>query len=325
MIKNIRGIEGDDIPYHLSLLGYNANSISDRYWFYPLNDHYNTHKPGWQEQQINKAKSCNVVVFYDLMNTGDYEHSMFRQFVSTFDHPNKVWLTVNQSKNFKLDGVKIIPWDFMWNRTKAYYTESISEEVHLHHYSFGGYKLPILDFTRDRKQPMLCMTGREYGYRTRLYEFIKDHSGFISNRSRGKILEGNQIIGAFNPVPNEFYLNSYFSLYVESNCLQTDLIHITEKTFEPLLKGHLILPFTNPGAMQRLKDIGFQFTDQINYTFDTIQDPEERFSAVLEEYTTLTMSNLDRIYKDSKEILIHNQNCINTIPYDSRILEIFDV
>ena len=325
MIKNIRGIEGDDLPYHLSLLGYNVNHISDRYWFYPLNDHYNTHKPGWQDTQTNKAKSCEVVVFYDLVNTGDYEHNMFKQFVDTFDHPNKVWLTVNQSPDFKLDGVKIVAWDFMWNRTKAYYTEAVPEDLYLHHYSAGQYTLPKLDFEKDRAQAMLCMTGREYGYRTRLYEMVKNNNGFISNRSRGKFLEGAPVVGAFKPVPYEFYLDSYFSLYVESNCLQTDLIHITEKTFDPLLKGHLILPFTNPGAIQRLQNMGFQFTDQIDYSFDNIQSTEERFHAVMNAYAILTLSNVDRIYKDSRDILTHNQNCISTIPYDDRILEIFDV
>ena len=141
----------------------------------------------------------------------------------------------------------------------------------------------------------------------------------------GKFLEGAPVVGAFKPVPNEFYLDSYFSLYVESNCLQTDLIHITEKTFDPLLKGHLILPFTNPGAIQRLQNMGFQFTDQIDYSFDNIQSTEERFHAVMNAYAILTLSNVDRIYKDSRDILTHNQNCISTIPYDDRILEIFDV
>lgn len=325
MIKNIRGIEGDDLPYHLSLLGFDASIISDRYWFYPLNDHYNTHQSGWQESQSNQARSCSVVVFYDLVNIGDYEHSVFRQFVSEFDHPNKVWLTVNQSGNLVIDGVKIIPWDFMWNRTKSYYTESIPDTLYLHHYTAGRYTLPALDFSNSKEHSMLCMTGREYGYRTRLYELIKDNTGFISNRSRGRFLEGTPVIGAFSPVPNKFYLDSYFSLYVESNCLQTDLIHITEKTFDPLIKGHLILPFTNPGAVERLRDMGFRFTDQIDYSFDAIQDPEQRFQAVMTEYAKLTVSNVDRIYKDSRDILIHNQQCITHIPYDSRILKVFDV
>jgi hypothetical protein len=325
MIKNIRGIEGDDIPYHLSLLGYDINTISDRYWFYPLNDHYNTHQPGWQELQTNKAKSCNVVVFYDLVNTGDYEHSVFRKLVSEFDHPNKVWLTVNQSSNLVLDGVKIIPWDFMWNRTKAYYTELIPENLYLHHYAAGQYKLPELNFDIERNKIILSMTGREYGYRTQLYETIKDSPGYISNRSRGRFLEDTPVTGAFSPVPNQFYLDSYCSLYVESNCLQSDLIHITEKTFDPLIKGHFVLPFTNPGAIQRLRHMGFEFPDFIDYSFDNIIDPETRFQAVLDQYTEITMCNIHKRYSENKHILMHNQQCINSIPYDNRILKVFDV
>lgn len=325
MFNTIRGIEGDDIPYHLSLLGFDANDISDRYWFYPLNDHYNTHKPGWQDLQTNKAKSCEVVVFYDLVNTGDYEHGLFRKFVYEFEHSNKVWLTINQNSQFSLDGVKIIPWDFMWNRTKAYYTETIPTNLRLHHYSAGQYILPNLDFDKPRNEIILSMTGREYGYRTRLYEMIKDNPGYISNRSRGKFLETAPVTGAFSPAPNYFYLDSYCSLYVESNCLQTDLIHITEKTFDPLIKGHFVLPFTNPGAINRLQDMGFKVPDFIDYSFDSIADPDARFQAVMDQYAEITMCNIHKRYVENKDLVIHNQQCINSIPYDARILKVFDV
>ena len=71
MIKNIRGIEGDDIPYHLSLLGYDAGTmITDRYYFFPLNDHYNTHGPTWLEETTAKAWTKDVIVFYDLVKDG---------------------------------------------------------------------------------------------------------------------------------------------------------------------------------------------------------------------------------------------------------------
>ena len=93
MIKNIRGIEGDDIPYHLSLLGYDASTmITDRYYFFPLNDHYNTHGPTWLNDTTAIAKSKDVVVFYDLVNTSDYEHTRFKQFIWSFDHPCKAYL-----------------------------------------------------------------------------------------------------------------------------------------------------------------------------------------------------------------------------------------
>jgi hypothetical protein len=132
-------------------------------------------------------------------------------------------------------------------------------------------------------------------------------------------------VGAFNPVPNEFYLDSYISIYVESNCLQSDLIHITEKTYEPLLKGHIILPFSNPGTIRRLRDLGFAFPDFVDYNYDTIQDPIARFNALKEVFKNLLMQNLPKLYQDNQHIFTHNQKCVNVIPYDNNLLEIFNV
>lgn len=329
MIKNIRGIEGDDIPYYLSLLGYDAGTlITDRYYFFPLNDHYNTHGPDWLAETTAIAQSKDVVVFYDLVNTGDYEHNKFKQFIWNFDHPCKIYLTVNQSPKLDMGpSVKIIPWDFMWNRIKAYYTEPASANLHLHHYAYKKYQPVKLNFSYLKSRKFLSMLGREYGYRKPYYEFVMPHSdqGYVSNRTRGITLEDHEVMGAYTPVPNSFYEDSYFSTYVESNCTQQDLIHITEKTFEPLIKGHAILPFTNPGAIQRLRDIGFRMVDFVDYSFDTVEDADQRFALVQKEFLRLLDVDLDALYKNNQEVIMHNQECINTIPYDNRILEIFNV
>ena len=327
MPKNIRGIEGDDIPWHLQLLGINTECVEDIDWyFFPLNDHYNSHGPDWLDQTISRAKQFSRVVFYDLVNTGDYEHSKFSEFVSNFNHNNKVYLTVNQSPDFNLADVKIVKWDFMWNRFKAYYTEQVSTNLYLHHYSPGKYNLPKLEFENSRSKKFLSMTGREYGFRKTLFGYLKDNTqGYVSNRTRGITLEQQPVIGAFCPVPNNFYLDSYFSIYVESNCLRNDLVHITEKTFEPLVKGHFILPFSNPGTIRRLKDIGFAFPDFIDYSFDQEDDPDTRFNKLIVEFNRLTTLDLPMLYKHNKDILVHNQECLNKIPYDRRIAGVFNV
>ena len=330
MIKNIRGIEGDDIPYHLSLLGYDAGTmITDRYYFFPLNDHYNTHGATWLEETTALAKTKDVVVFYDLVNTGDFEHNKFKRFIWDFDHPCKVYLTVNQSPRLDLGPtVKLVQWDFMWNRIKAYYTETVpGHALHLHHYAVDKYHKVKLDFNYLRSRKFLSMLGREYGYRKPYYEFVLPHSqhGYMSNRSRNITLEEHTVMGAYTPVPNSFYEDSYFSTYVESNCSQHDLIHITEKTFEPLIKGHAILPFTNPGAIKRLIDMGFKMVDFVDYSFDNIVDVNQRFEKVQQEFLRLLNLNLDALYKQNHTVFEHNQLCLNTIPYDKRILEVFNV
>ena len=325
MISNFRGIEGDDISFHLDRLGYDINYISNRVWFYPLNDHYNTHNKGWAEQATQQAKEHEVIIFYDLVNTGDIEHTQFCEFVKNFNHPYKCYLTVNQNTELKIEGVRILPWDFMWNRTRAYYTEELPPELNLHHCARGQYTLPALDFTTPRNKKFLSLTGRDYGYRTNLYEFINKYDGYISNRARGQYLEDNPVIGAYNPIPNKYYMDSYISIYVESNCLATDLIHITEKSFEPLIKGHIILPFSNPGTIERLKGIDFKFPDFVDYSFDSIKDPAKRFAALTTEFKRLLTLDLLTLYAENKDIFIHNQGCVETIKYDHRVLRVFDV
>jgi hypothetical protein len=325
-IPNVtQGIEGDDLPYHLTLLGLDVNSLPKDVYFYPLVDHYNTHKLIWETTAAHLAEEARAVVFYDLVNISDYDHQRFCKFVSEFKHPNKYYLTVNQSPDFAIDGVKVIAWDFMWNRFKAYYTESVPESLYLHHYKYQGYHLPDLDFINPRSKLFMSLLGREYGWRKELYNFVKDLDGYISNRSQGKFLEPESVVGAFSPVPNHFYLNSYISIYVESNCVETDLIHLTEKTFDPLVKGHVILPFANPGSIQRVRDLGFHLAPFVNYSFDTIEDPAERFSALTREFNRLLTLDVPQLYTDYQDIFIYNQRCIDLIPYDTRLKEIFDV
>jgi hypothetical protein len=328
MIKNIRGIEGDDVPYHLGLLGHNADKFDSEILFWPLVNHYNTHDAEWLDTYTKRAQSSKTIIFYDLVNTGDYEHTKFCEFISNFDHPHRVYLTVNQSPNLKLANVEIVPWDFMWNRYRSYYTETVPyNNLYLHHYSGpAAYQIPNLDFDRPRTKKFLSMTGREFSYRTNLYEFVKSLDyGYTSNRSRGITVEGQDIVGAFQPVPNEFYLDSYVSIYCESNFLRDDLIHITEKTFEPLIKGHIILPFSNPGTIARLIDMGFKMPVGVDYGFDSITDPQQRFAALTNEFQRLMMQNLPQLYKHNQEIFLHNQECINTIAYDTRILTLYNV
>jgi hypothetical protein len=327
MINVIQGIEGDDLPYHLKLLGIDINSIGNRYYFFPLNDHYGQHQTDWQQQTSNAAANADVVVFYDLVNTGDYEHDKFCEFIVGFKHPCKVYLTVNQSKNFDIPGVKIIQWDFMWNRIKAYYTESVPCDKLLHHYNGPGqYNLPQLDFDKSKSKVFLSPCGREYGYRTRLYNDVCNYtSGYLSNRTRGIFLEERHITGAFKPIPEEFYANSYFSVYVESNVTKTELIHVTEKSFEPLIKGHFILPIANPGTVQRIRDLGFKLPDFIDYSYDTEQDTDTRYNMVMTEFKRLLDLDWPARYAQHRKDLEFNQTCINVIPYDRRILEVFDV
>ncbi len=318
-----QGIEGDDLLWHLRLLG--CHNIPRDYYFYPLMDHYNCHDPQWFDLAQTQARSASAVVFYDVLHTGDYEHQKYAELVSRFDHPNKIYLTVNQNPVFWLAGVKIIPWDFMWNRYRAYYLESVSADLSLHHYSRGRYQKISLDFNARRLRKFMSLTGRDYGPRAKLYNIVKDYDGYTTNRSLGITLENRNDLGIFSPPDNQYYRDSYFSIYVESNSVNNQLIHITEKTYEPLTKGHFILPVANPGSISYLRSQGFVFPEFIDYSFDAVDDPIARFDMVLEQFNRLITCNIDQLYKDNRDVLEHNHQQLLARDYDPRILEIFRV
>jgi len=327
-LTNQFGIEGDDLPYHLQVLGLDSQGFRPGVLFYPLVDHYNTHDSQWHDQINLRAQRSDVIVFYDLVNTGDYEHGRFTDFISNYNHDCKVYLTVNQSPNLQLANVKIIPWDFMWNRFKLYYTQSVPWDIRvLHHYAGPDkYKCPELTFDWARSRKFLSMCGREYGWRTNLFELLQSRTdGYVSCRSRGITIEPEEIRGAFSPVPNRYYLDSYVSIYVESNCVRTDLVHITEKTYEPLLKGHFIMPFSNPGTISRLKHMGFEFPEFIDYSFDQESDCSQRFTMLTREFARIMNMDLGVLYQQHQDLLLHNQRCVTNIDYDRRIQQLYEL
>ena len=330
-ITVINGVEGFDIPYHLEILGHKVEDIQDTF-FVSLNDHYGLHTDGWKESIENTAQNYSRVVFYDLVNHGDEYIDNFCSFIKNFSHSNKWYLTNNLSSNFSLENVNILPWDFMWNRSKLYYTDINEEYVRslnliLHHYAGKtSYILNDLDANRPRTQTFLNLCGRGYGYRLDLYYFLQAYAdkGYSSMRSLGTYLEDDDTAGAFRPIPNSFYDDTYLSVYVESNCENNNLIHITEKTFEPLFKGHFILPFANKGTVQRLKDLGFRFPNFIDYSYDTIADVRWRFAVFQKLVKDTLQLPWAKLYKDNFDIIEHNRNQLYNLDYDRSILKLYD-
>ena len=70
--KNIQGIEGDDIPYHLGLLGEDVDNLPKDVYFYTLTDHYNVHDAEWKKSAEECATKSRAVVFYDLVVSDDF-------------------------------------------------------------------------------------------------------------------------------------------------------------------------------------------------------------------------------------------------------------
>lgn len=328
---HIQGIEGDDLPYYMRLFGADPDDLPEDIWFVPVNDHYNRHGPEWYPWAVENAAKSRVVVFYDAENSGDWFHPQFVKFITEFPHNNKVYLTSNFSKRFAIPGVRIITWDFDWNRVKAYYTETIPQGIFLHHYGKKHrYTLPTLGASPTKKFLSLC--GQAFNHRAKLYDVVKDRTdGYVSNRAAGRTLEDQnpchtEEVWGYTPVPNFFYEDSCLSVFVESTCVCEDLIHLSEKTIEPSMKGHFVLPFSNPGFVERVSDLGFKFPDFIDYSYDRELNVDRRFDMFVAEFNRLvTEIDLFAMHKQRRELFEYNRQCLYDIPYDKSILEIFNV
>lgn len=62
---------------------------------------------------------------------------------------------------------------------------------------------------------------------------------------------------------------------------------ITEKTYDPLIKGHFILPFSTPHFCDMIRSRGILLPDFIDYSYDQVEDFDQRLEKWLAEVKRL--------------------------------------
>lgn len=238
----------------------------------------------------------------------------------------------------------IISYDFLFNRQKAYFTDyekfDMTDRLWTLDSSKDMFKLDqILKKFKDLNYkkfliPNRFLTTRESTvkernyYRKILSTHINSDDCFYSDFSKNppiilKPQEDRQVRedGGWLPISNDYYANSFISVYIETITYSTTAKTITEKTFDPLIKGHFILPFGYCGMISDLKAIyGFKFPEWIDYNYDTIYDTEDRFNAFIESFHTLRKMDIDTLidnFNRDIDMLVHNRQIFFDRPYDS--------
>lgn len=235
-------------------------------------------------------------------------------------------------------------WDFMWNRSKAYYNNFEFRTTRWYHHTVNDFGLwPLLC---DRKVDKVFVsankvTRSDLTYRPQLARWLLknfSHTGWISQigidnqwqclASQGQapdhtdphtVIKLSPInINGYRPVHNAFYHNSYVSVFCET--LETgSTILISEKTIDPLIKGHFILPFGTAGLIEAVLDRQFLLPDFIDYSYDKIKDDQSRFDHYLDEVKRLLCQPMDfwrKNWFDNFDIIQHNRNLLRTRDYN---------
>ena len=251
----------------------------------------------------------------------------------------------------------IISYDFIWNRSKAYYTNKKFEYCSgafapWYYNSPTSYLLQNLS-SADNKTRIFLSPSKLHRpttiFRKRLVEVLSnkkyDNLGYLGaslpNKQSSPTLFGNHIIPtainvqslvnsgysssvySYMPVHNAYYNETFLSVYGETFEHGNSYV-VTEKTLDPLLKGHFVLPFANAGFVQYVKSQGWRLPNFIDYSYDYIDDNNLRFVSYCEELDRLLSFSMDewrQHWVDNLDILHYNRNQLYERDYDRVDLE----
>ncbi len=230
--------------------------------------------------------------------------------------------------------------DVLWNRQKAYCTEydffDLSNRAWSLYATKKMYSIPTFEKNADCKlflSPIRIYNNSDHirmNYRSKLLNLIRNNNGYYSDNLNNTVLESEEGIefnhrlldggGTWWPVANKFYQSSYISVYVETILERDKLRSITEKTWDPLIKGHFILPFGYRGLIKDIESYGFKLPGWIDYSYDNIDNLEQRwtkYSKEVERILLLDLKKIHALWLKDLDILKYNREIFFKRKYDS--------
>ena len=89
-------------------------------------------------------------------------------------------------------------------------------------------------------------------------------------------------------------------------------LHLTEKIFKPIVAQRPFMLAAAPGNLAYLKSYGFKtFDSWIDESYDTIEDPDQRLQAIVDQthkLCAMSDSELRQMHKEMQPVLEHNFN-----------------
>jgi len=304
------------------------------------------------------GEKINDVIILVMIHTHDIEYWKIDEHIQNVvdlwkPHTNNVLVCMTVSR--KSNHPNNIWYDFLWNRAKLYYTnydDSLvgpsTNRLWTHHATQKMFVLseikkhswpPVAPF-KPILAPVKSNAPKNYGdsgynyrilCRKKLLQHLDDTFAYYSNweskprkllQSQEPILINNGVdFHGWMPIANDYYNVTFVSAYVETLAATSDATGITEKTFDPLIKGHFILPFGYAGIIKDITEIyGFKLPEWIDYSYDNEQSDDLRFNLFIKELHRLSKISIYQylsMFDEDKVILEYNRNVFNYRVYDS--------
>ena len=290
-------------------------------------------RPHYNNQTVIIISLFHIDDHTDIVETHDFQIKLWQQLTS-----NVVIVHTNRENKNQ------ILYDILWNRSKCYFTEYDKHDLKHRVWTWGctGEMFVLTDIEKKDNKKLFLSPNRIYYQsleflkhpriraRIQLKSLLEKRNGFISDPQKGIGLEPEEISqfgaileghgGTWYPVANHYYNSSYISIYVETVTTGTYTKTITEKTWDPLIKGHFILPYGYSGLIKDIESYGFILPKWIDYSYDQELNDDRRwkkYEKSVENILSKSLEQIDELYQKDKKILEHNRSVFFSRPYDS--------
>ena len=122
----------------------------------------------------------------------------------------------------------------------------------------------------------------------------------------------------YNQNMTDLYTDSYFNIVLETMIDVDDSSgqFVTEKTFKPIFNNQFFVAVSSVDHLRHLRDLGYRtFGRCIDESYDSNNNNQDRFEAVLDLTKSLILSgqdNLHRLYQDLAPEIQHNSRVFQT-------------
>jgi hypothetical protein len=283
----------------------------------------------------------NAIAYYSDYDKYNFKKLLFLDIRHNYEdqilylHRNQTdRIIVTNARDSTIEDTRILFNDHLFNLTKSFYTGYMFTANKVWRYISDKEFIPHEDIVAENRNKIYVAANRTYFdpdypkqryYRKQLMNLLKSKYkalGYLGDPTDSTIrmLPSNTScsFGGYKPLHNRYYEDSFISIYAESLEYGTTFV-ATEKTFDPLIKGHFVLPYSTHKFIENVKlYYGFQFPDFIDYSYDLIEDNEQRYQAYSTELERLLAIPLDTWRKhwiNYKALRTANQQIFYTRPY----------
>ena len=300
--------------------------------------------PSVYQQQVDK-----ILEYSNIKNVIHLDIFHIHEGSSTIPHLDRMKLLLEERGKVlfhvhtNLSNKEDVFYDFLRSLLKCAFTDFVGYGI-MYTQFFGRCTNKMFELSEIKKEgelkKFLSPSRTDLGHpndrtykRICLRYLLENEDGYVNDPDRGVSFDCQEEpdiqdyikFEAINPIHNKYYNSSFVSVYIETlTYLITDkkkqVKSITEKTWNPLLKGHFILPFGYCGLVENIKECGFLLPDWIDYGYDSIEVDRERFDRYIysvKELLKLSVDDLMVLYNRDLWMLNHNRGVFFNKPLDN--------